>query len=128
MVTNKYCLLCCPFFFAMMVDMAFTLDGQSARWWNGDWTEIRELNPIGRWVLGYGPEFTVWAFAMYGLLISGIIMLMPRYIAAVMSFTAASSHIMACHSWCETFNAFRIAMAAMGILAICVVQYLEESK
>lgn len=128
MAMRKYCLLAVPFILALLVDAVFTLNGQPDSWWKGDYANMNELNPIGRVALSGGPVYAVFAFVFYSWVISSIIYTTPRYFSAVISLTATNAHIIAAHSWCETFNHFRVAMAASGVLAICVVQYLEETN
>lgn len=121
---RKFLLLCLPLLVALVADWGFTIQGQPRVWWEGNYAFHSELNPIGKWVLSYGPDFTCLAVAIYAWLCCVFILATPPRIAAMICTGLTVGHTIGWHSWCESFNAARIAILATCILSLCTSEFL----
>jgi hypothetical protein len=82
-----------------LLDAALTLTGQSAAYWGGDRSIIREVNPIGRLLLGlhplaFGLGSLAWALAFVAL----VTRLSERW-AILLALGLAISHSIGACSW-----------------------------
>ena len=125
---RKFLLLCSPFLIALAFDVAYTMNGQTEAWWKGYESYICEGNPVCIHVLALGPAWTIAAFVFYATLISGIILKLKPDYACVVATATASGHILGAHSWCGSYTATRVAVAAFGLTAVCIVHFLSEQK
>ena len=60
-------------------DIALTLAGQSSAYWSGDYGQAQESNPLAFPLLASSPWVFVGVTALWGLLISGIVLLWQHW-------------------------------------------------
>jgi len=83
----------------MMVDCCVTLVGQAKEYWAGNYAQVKEGDPICRYLLGHHPLAFVAGNLVIALVLIGLLLLTPRIVAAVFSITSSIGRWGAVSSW-----------------------------
>ncbi len=82
-----------------LVDGCLTLLGQPASYWGGDFSTVREGNPLAARLLAVHPLAFAAAGAAYALLVAGAVFWLPRRWAEIAAVLVSLSHLTGVISW-----------------------------
>ena len=111
--------LCIPPTAACWADVAMTLAGQQGRYWNGDYTVVREFNPLARALLQYHPLTFVAAAVVSSLVVAVVVLKWRSRLAIPLAFAVTFCHAVAAAAWLLEYG-------AAGLLGAGVVLFAAE--
>jgi hypothetical protein len=96
---KKKLLLCVPPVALCALDQTITLVGQSSQYWAGRYHYANEGNPLFCWLLQRHPLAFEAGIAVWILLFGGLIVLLPRRAAMVVSIAIVLGHSWGTATW-----------------------------
>ncbi|MEM7391565.1 MAG: hypothetical protein AAF492_04385 [Verrucomicrobiota bacterium] len=91
--------LCLPFVSVALVDVGVTLHGQEAAYWAGDYSAFNEASPIFAWALAMHPLVFVAEFAVWCLVFSLVLLVLPRLLSEIVALALVSGHTWGATTW-----------------------------
>jgi hypothetical protein len=81
------------------IDVGLTLRGQSARYWQGDYASVQELNPLGRCLLRWHP-LALGLSALLECVVLGLFLLLwPTRLVVRLTLLLAFLHTLGAAGW-----------------------------
>lgn len=119
MIKNRNKLLmCCGPVAACLCDLTVTLSGQSAEYWNGDWSAVTEGNPIPHWLLSQHPLALCSGIAVWIVIFCAAILWLRLPVARVVAFAVMLGHATAASTWLLRMQPFGILYAIVLLLVL----------
>lgn len=115
-MSRSRCWLCVPPLALCVVDGAFTLLGQPAAYWAGEFAARNELNPLFDLLLAYNPFAFIAGWALWALGFGLAIILVSDSWALRMSYLLAFAHALGGAAWLAHAGFFGWPLAA-GLFA-----------
>jgi hypothetical protein len=94
-----------PVFFCLL-DGVLTLLGQSDAYWNGQYEQARELNPLGLWPLQQHPALFAAALLGWVGVFGTAIFCLPSNLARPLAFAVQFGHTLGAASWLVRLGTF----------------------
>ena len=91
--------LCFPPLVLCLLDLAATLWGQSASYWDGDYLYITEGNPIAYFLLAIHPSLYIIGTAAWIAAFSVLMLRLPRGLALTLCFFISFAHLWGTLGW-----------------------------
>jgi hypothetical protein len=117
-----------PLILVMVVDIAFTIIGQSKDYWQ-NYSNFNEANPMGQILLSAGPIYTVIFSALYILLIIFLIKKLPKPLNIMIYIGFFVGHIWGGVSWLpeilEKFFSIEISEFNSGIIYFIIIAIIS---
>lgn len=116
-----------PCIFLWLLDVILTLAGQSCRYWTGNFSDAKELNPLFLCFLSNGPYIFLVATIAYILLLVAILFLVPLRIATITAYIASIAHLIGTASWILQINC-RIIGIILSILLFISIKFVLDKE
>ncbi len=100
-----------------LLDGGLTLQGQSDAYWDGQYEQAREFNPLGLWPLQQHPLLFLAALLCWGLAFCASILYLPENLARPLSFAVQFGHTLGAASWVVRLGAFGWLLCVPLLLA-----------
>jgi hypothetical protein len=112
---------CVPATVFCAADGFITLCGHPPAYWSGDFSQVREGNPLAAWLLTVHPLAFAAAGVPYLLVVVGAILTAPRRWAAGVAIGVAVAHAFAVSLWCQAlFREPLLPSAAVGLVLLAL--------
>ncbi|TET48846.1 MAG: hypothetical protein E3J64_10445 [Anaerolineales bacterium] len=121
--------LCLPPVLAGLVDLAVTLLGQPAAYWEGNLWAAREGAPHGMWLFNQHQLAFPLAFAGWIVIYCAAIVLLPRRLVRVAAVAVTVGHVSGANSWLRNLAGYWFTILA-DVTAAAIVTFAlgrEES-
>lgn len=99
--TAKYFSTIFPLLLVMLCDCAFTLLGQSKKYWN-NYEKFNEASPLGAFLIAEHPLYFVLAFAAYVIVIHYLVVNLPRPFNVMIAIAVFLGHAWGSLTWAPT--------------------------
>src|SRR5205823_11479721 len=96
---GKRAWLCLGPLLLCLLDGVLTLAGQPGEYWQGDFEQAVEWNPVGRWPLQRHPLLFVAVLACWMAGFTGAICLLPGNLTRPVAFAVQVGHTLGAASW-----------------------------
>jgi hypothetical protein len=121
--TGRVWLCVGPVFFCLL-DAFMTLNGQPAAYWNGDYGQVNELNPIARVMLTLHPLAFVILVCVALMVACTLIILLRESLARPLAFVPHFGHTIGAASWMAI--EWGGTGWVVGVLLLCFSRLLLE--
>jgi hypothetical protein len=108
--------LCLPPFLFALLDAGMTLHGQSAPYWQGDYSSPQELNPVGAWLLRRHPFAFATVVLCWAVCFSAVILRLPPRPAFWFAAVVTLGHVAGVTSWLVRLGPGGIFLALLFLL------------
>ena len=106
-----HCVLLC---LLASADVGLTLNGQPARYWQGEWHVVDEANPLGRWLLHVHP-LALGLTVLVETALAGILLVVwPTQRSSRFVVLLAALHALGAASWLTRFG-------PLGCVSACLL-------
>jgi len=116
-----------PCILLWLLDVILTLAGQSSKYWAGNFSGAKELNPLFLWFLSNGPDIFLVVTIAYILLLVTLIFLVPLRIAIITAYIASIAHLIGAAGWLLQMN-LRMAGIILTILLVISVKIVLDKE
>ena len=120
--------LCLPPMLAGLVDLAVTLLGQPAAYWEGNLGAAREGAPHGMWLFHQHYLAFPLAFAGWIAIYCAAILLLPRGLARLTAVAVTIGHASAGNSWLSYHAGYWATIVADIVYGAVTVLALEKER
>ena len=108
---------CVPVGLFLTLDVTFTLIGQPATYWAGDWQTANEANPIAYRLLAANPWLFAASAAVWVVLLGVVITVWNSLLSNVLAMVVAVAHVFGGSSWLLHIGDWGLALA-VGYLVL----------
>lgn len=91
--------LCLPAVAMYLADVGLTLSGQSSAYWQGNYGEAHEVNPIANWLLVRTPWLFLATALLWFAVYTVVMVFAPRMVARGLSLFVTVAHAFGAASW-----------------------------
>lgn len=95
----------------LTLDVTFTMIGQPATYWAGDWPTANEANPIAYWLLAANPWLFAASAAVWVVLLGAVIFIWNSRLSNTLAMIVAVAHAFGGSSWLLHTGDWGLALA-----------------
>jgi hypothetical protein len=106
-----------PPLFSFNLDVTLTMTGQSADYWQGNYRDVLEWNPVTYQLLAWHPLVALSAGLLWAIVFSAIIIWWRHPLARVLAFGLTFGHALGSCSWLWRLG-WTGMVAGLGVLII----------
>lgn len=121
-------LICIGPLVLMGIDAALTVWGQSPDYWTGDWTVVREHNPLAYWILRLGPAAFCLAVVLWAGLVVAAIRLLPIGLARGVGFCVMFGHALGAATWLLRWRFGIILAVGLFVLVRALDGWIKDRR